>query len=385
MKKIIKILVFCALYTCAPSLDAQNNSGNKGLVDSRVTLDDSKLNAEQEAVPSQRKKQTKQPNVQTPTQNGAKDSLFMANLPSDDGETHVTAKLDTDSITIGDQTTLHIYINGCNGKKVTIPTFEEFCKLGIEALESESDTTVTDDGKGTTIEQRITITSFDAGSHYIYPIVIRIDDGSRTVMLAPADSLRLNVYYVPEADTVKCVTKADADYINEPYTFWEIARWVVYSLLFAMVVAAIVWIVKRRKEHKPIVILPGAKPLPADQRAIKELESLRRKELWQKGKIKRYYTDLTDIIRRFLRNMYGISASEMTTRQTLRAFHSSPDWSEESETLLQQLLQKADMVKFAKMEPESYEHDQAMQFALDFVRKVAETHKLNNPEKEENK
>jgi len=204
-------------------------------------------------------------------------------------------------------------------------------------------------------------------------------------MLAPADSLRLNVYYVPEADTVKCVTKADADYINEPYTFWEIARWVVYSLLFAMVVAAIVWIVKRRKEHKPIVILPGAKPLPADQRAIKELESLRRKELWQKGKIKRYYTDLTDIIRRFLRNMYGISASEMTTRQTLSAFHSSPDWSEESETLLQQLLQKADMVKFAKMEPESYEHDQAMQFALDFVRKVAETHKLNNPEKEENK
>ena len=94
---------------------------------------------------------------------------------------------------------------------------------------------------------------------------------------------------------------------------------------------------------------------------------------------------MTDIVRRFLHNMYGISASEMTTRQTLRAFHAIDDWSEESDTLLKQLLQKADMVKFAKSQPEAYEHDLAMQNAVDFIRKVVEVHKLNNPENEEKK
>ena len=122
------------------------------------------------------------------------------------------------------------------------------------------------------------------------------------------------------------------------------------------------------------------KPVPADKRALSELETLRRKELWQKGLIKRYYTDMTDIVRRYLRNMYGIKAGEMTSRQTLRAFHGIADWSEESEQMLRQLFQKADMVKFAKSTPESYEHDQAMQFAVDFVRTVAETHRQNNPE-----
>ena len=178
---------------------------------------------------------------------------------------------------------------------------------------------------------------------------------------------------------------ADADYIKEPLTFWEVTRWVVYAIVLAAVVLAIIVILKRRKEHKPILALPGAKPVPADRKALSELETLRRKELWQKGRIKKYYTDMTDIVRRFLRNMYGISAAEMTTRQTLKAFHGIEDWSEESESLLRQLLQKADMVKFAKSQPEAYEHDQAMQFATDFVRKVAETHKLNNAEKEEGK
>ena len=42
-------------------------------------------------------------------------------------------------------------------------------------------------------------------------------------------------------------------------------------------------------------------------------------------------------------------------------------------------------MKFAKSQPQSYEHDQAMQNAIDFILKVAENHRINNPEKEENK
>lgn len=381
MKNNAKIFIFCLFATLACAAAAQSDDG-KGLVDRRVTLQDYESAAAQKAQQSQPKaRQNQQPDASS-KQAPAADTVARPALPSSFGKIQISAHLDADSITIGDQTTLHIVASGLDGRKISLPLPEKLTSPVIEALESVNDTTRGADGSIASIEQKVTITSFDAGRHYINNIVVGVDDGKSVVLLAPADTLSLTVAYVADADTTKCEVKADADYINEPLTFWEISRWIVLALVVAILVAAIVWIAKRRKEHKPFIVLPGAKPIPADKRALKELEALRRKELWQKGRIKKYYTDTTDIIRRFLHNMYGISASEMTTRQTLKAFHGIADWSEESDTLLRQLLQKADMVKFAKMEPEAYEHDEAMQNAVDFVRKVAETHRINNPEKE---
>lgn len=296
----------------------------------------------------------------------------------------VKATLDTGDIVIGDQKTLHIFIQRDQSTKkwpkVTLPTLQQMTQGTVEALDYIADTTKDKDGSVKSIEQKVIVTTFDAGRQYIGGIAVVVDNGGVPVILAPSDSLFLVATYAADADTTKCEVKAEADVEKEPYTFWEIARWFVAALLLAAIVFALIWIVRRRKENKPLVILPKSKPVPADKRALSELENLRRKELWQKGRIKKYYTDMTDIVRRFLRNMYGIKAAEMTTRQTLRAFHNISDWSDESETLLRQLLQKADMVKFAKSQPESHEHDMAMQNAIDFVHKVAETHRLNNVE-----
>ena len=313
------------------------------------------------------------------------DSAIAPALPSQVGNVVVWARLDTTALTVGEQTQLRIHVGGLQDQPVRMPNVEELSRGAIEALESSNDTLRDKSGHVTDLESTVLITAFEAGHHAVTGIVVAVGDGQQLVMLAPADSLLLDVSYVAEADTTKCEVKADIDYESEPYTFWEVCRWVLYALLAVAVVLAVVWILKRRKEHKPIVVLPRAKPAPADKRALAELETLRRKELWQKGRIKKYYTDMTDIVRRFLRNMYGINAGEMTTRQTLRAFHGIADWSEQSDSLLRQLLQKADMVKFAKSQPESHEHDQAMQNSIDFIRTVAETHKINNPETEEKK
>ena len=303
-------------------------------------------------------------------------------LPSSFGKVQVTASIDTDSIIVGDQLTLRIAVVQPDGFAVSLPSLEELSNGAIEALESSTDTTKAKDGKVQKIEQQVTITSFTAGHQPVGGIVVRLETPQGIILLAPQDSLFLDVYYVADADTVKCETKGDISNIREPLTFIEIVRCIAYLLIAVIVVFAAILLIAQRKGLDPLPILSKAKPVPADRRALNELENLRRKELWQKGRIKKYYTDMTDIVRRFLHNMYGIAAGEMTTRQTLHAFHSISDWSEESEKLLRQLLQKADMVKFAKSQPESYEHDQAMQFAVDFVRSVAEQHKLNENENE---
>ncbi len=299
------------------------------------------------------------------------DSLSAPELYPDQYEgIRITSEIDKKQITVGDQVTLSITISSGKSASVPVlfPTVEELTQEGIEALEIKMDT------NGSQITENVTITSFESGNHTIEGIVVRV--GKEEVPIAPAEKLTLKVNYVADVDTTKCEMMPDATYFNEPYTFWEIARWPLLGLLIAAIIAAVVWVIVRKKKNKPVLILPKAKPVPADKRALSELETLRRKELWQKGLIKRYYTDMTDIVRRYLYNMYGIKSAEMTSRQTLRAFHSIEDWSEESETMLRRLLEKADMVKFAKSQPETYEHDEAMQFAVNFVRLVAEKHKI---------
>lgn len=314
----------------------------------------------------------------------ATDSVTTTRPPSQNTRVAVTASIDTGTIVIGEQRLLSIKVtNLMPGKAmpaVAFPTLDMLTSNDIEALTSHNDTTKRKDGTVESIEQIVTLTTFDVGHHAVMGIVIQTEEQGKAMLLAPDDSLFIDAVYASTADTNKCEVRADAPFQKEPLSFWDIAKWILLVLAIAIIVIAAFLIIRSRKNHKPIPFLPKPKVVPADKKALNELESLRRKELWQKGRIKKYYTDMTDIVRRFLHNMYGISAIEMTTRQTLRAFHNISDWSEESESLLRQLLHQADMVKFAKSQPETHEHDLAMQNAINFIRKVAETHRINNPE-----
>ena len=300
-------------------------------------------------------------------------------LPSGNGQWSVSATADNDSLLIGERTTLRIKVSGKELPALRFPSLDALSSDALEALSQTTDTQRTNGS--TTIEQQVEMVAFAAGTHVLKNIVVVSAQG----MYSPSDSIILTVSYPADADTSKCAVRSDVGIVGEPYTFWEIARWPLMAIALAAIVAAIVWIVRQRKANQPILPAARQKQVPPDQKALAELESLRRKELWQKGRLKRYYTEMTDTVRRFLKGMCGMPASEMTTRQTLKAFHQSSDWSEESEALLRQLLQKADMVKFAKSQPESHEHDLAMQNAVDFVRKVAEKHAMNNPTNENEK
>lgn len=388
MSKTRHILTLLLVLLCFTTYGQSSN--RNGLVDSRVTLDNQNSGIQKQPDNAQRQNNDKR-KINPPATPGQADTrhgfdpqaIERPKFPASQDGAKISVSADTTTITVGEQTTLHLKVQCGEGQQVRFPLPKELNLGLVEIAGSSVDTLKGSNGGSTTIVQHLTVTCFDAGEHPLEGLTALITEGDKQFAIEAADSITLTVVYSSDADTVKCETKADAPYIGEPYTFWEIFRWVVCAIVIAAIMMGIVWVVRRRKENKPIIVTPRSKPAPADKRALSELENLRRKELWQKGRIKKYYTEMTDIVRRFLRNMYGIKASEMTSRQTLRAFHSISDWSEESEGLLRQLLQKADMVKFAKSQPESFEHDLAMQNAVDFVRKVAETHKINNPEKEE--
>ena len=255
----------------------------------------------------------------------------------------VVYQLDTNNITIGDQVTLSI--SGVENYR----TLEELNQNGVVALKQWEDTVKR--------IQYTTLTSFDEGNH--------------SIMFGAEDSLVLAVNDVEGVDTVNVQIKDIAPIIKVKYTFWEIFRWILLGLAVAALIVGIIYIVKRVKAHKPIIELHPEPVIPPDEKALKALETLRRKELWQTGKVKEYYTELTDIVRNYLEEAWGINSTDMTSDETLDAYHDSRAYDDVCETKLRQMLRTADMVKFAKGEPLPNEHTQAMSHAVEFVDALA--------------
>lgn len=265
-------------------------------------------------------------------------------------------QLDSTTIMLGDQTVLAIE------PSAIYPSLEDLTNNDIVAVNQWIDST---NGNFCTA-----LTSFEEGEHWLHVGV---------------DSVLITVKDVPNVDTTNTNIRDIANILRQPYTFGEIAKVVGIVLGFLALVAAIIFIVIRIKQHKPIITIPQAPPLPADVRALDALETLRQQQLWQQGRVKEYHTQLTDIVRNYLEETYSIPSTEMTSDQTLDAFHSCSAYTEEASSQLQQMLQTADMVKFAKSQPQPYQHDLSMTQAVNFVKLTAPKHEEHPADTEQPK
>jgi len=91
-------------------------------------------------------------------------------------------------------------------------------------------------------------------------------------------------------------------------------------------------------------------PKPAHEIALTKLKKLEDKQLWQKGQLKEYQSELTYIVREYLEKRYGIQALESTTAEIITELKNE-DISEGHKKQLSEMFNMADMVKFAKATP----------------------------------
>ncbi len=106
---------------------------------------------------------------------------------------------------------------------------------------------------------------------------------------------------------------------------------------------------------------------PAHVIAFRELEKLKNEKLWQNGETKKYYIRLTEIIRQYLENRFGVNSLELTTSETLEALVKTGFKKDESFNKLRSVLTGADLVKFAKYKPDPTENESVFSNSYDFV------------------
>jgi hypothetical protein len=78
---------------------------------------------------------------------------------------------------------------------------------------------------------------------------------------------------------------------------------------------------------------------------------LKEKDLTGKGKIKHYYTELSETLRHYIEGRFGINAVEATTYELKKMFK-HPELTPEQAREALVFLGRSDLVKFAKYVPE---------------------------------
>ena len=274
------------------------------------------------------------------------------------------ASIDSTSIMIGDQVNFEIGIGIPEDYLVGWPQFTDTLTSNIELLGGfPIDTLV--EGNRLTLKQRLRITSFDSGFFEIPSITFRYRQKDDTIILsANTNKLFLQVY-TPVVDTTQAF-KVIKGPIREPYTFREMLPWILLALLVAILVGLLVLYLQKRKK-KQGVFVRKPKPLPPPHvTAIKKLDELRLAKIWQQGRIKLYYSQLTDIIREYMEGRFHFDAPEMTTVEILDALKEQKVNKEVTDKLGASL-QLADLVKFAKAQPTALENDLSLDHCVDFV------------------
>ena len=267
-----------------------------------------------------------------------------------------TAVLDTNSILIGEQ--INFTITNTISETEVWPTYKEFLVEGVEIIkEGKLDTTKN------LISQHFIITAWDSGNYYIPPISFSANSKTEGLLL------NVQTIILEEGAELKDIKQP----MEAPIGWSDIWPWllgIVLLILIAYILKKYVFTKKEKiKLEKSEVIIP------AYINALKQLEKLDKAKLWQAGNIKKYHTELSEIIRRYTENRFNFIALELATDEIISELKSKVN--NEQLASITILLQRADLAKFAKSKPDENENKESMQLAKHFVRQTKEK-QINN-------
>ncbi len=278
----------------------------------------------------------------------------------------VNSAVDTSRITIGDRIRYTISINHVDTMRVEKPG--EGVNLGqFEIKDYKIYDPVREEGR---VEEKFeyVISVFDTGTFVIppFPVAYFPTDSLGDYKLIEASAIKIYVESViqDEARELRDVKPP----IDIPYDYF-----LLFSVLAAVIlIGALVYfgyrLYQKRKETGYLIRSPEP-PRPAHEIALVALEELLKKDLVAQGLLKEFYSEISEIIRRYIEGRYFIPALEETSSEILRELNGQ----EIDVDLMQDIkefLELSDLVKFAKYKPGEKENQKIVVLGRQFIEKT---------------
>lgn len=197
---------------------------------------------------------------------------------------------------------------------------------------------------GRTFGQRFTLDTFETGALTIPPMSVHFTDHRGDMELSgdiAVPSMDIQVQSaLAEGETELRAMHALHDLPASPMSPWW---WLLAPGLLALVIAGFTF--ARRGAVQTAV------PLTAAERARRDLHQLETDDLLERGEHETYFARVADIVRTYLEGRFDLHAPRATTREFLLEAERNSALATGHRAALGQLLQLADLVKFARHEP----------------------------------
>ena len=248
-------------------------------------------------------------------------------------------------ITVGDPVRLLVTVLHTAESQVVWPDpfeLDPFELVDQRPLEPEAD------GNRVQSSMELILTAFALGELSIPAVEVEVVD-------AAGDSVRLtSEVAVIRVESVGLDEGADIRDIKGPlaipFSMVTLLPWLVG---LAILGAAAYWLYRRyRRRTRPDRPVPVVPPRPAHEIAYESLDALEAYGLLQLGEVKMYHIRVSDILRVYTEDRFGVDAREMTTGEVLVGL----DRARVARGVVgdfRQLLDRCDLVKFAKFRPDA--------------------------------
>jgi len=256
------------------------------------------------------------------------------------------ASLQPERIETGDTTTLLILVTGLNSEPKEVDFNAWASVLPATNILHRSAWR----RSGNQWMRRFTLIAFDSTSLELPPLQVQRTSGNPL----ETNKLKLTVFPTPGGREITDMAKI-RDIRREPETWLDYWPWAAGILLLLGLAGWWFW----KNSRKPVPLqAPNQEIAPtvsASEKALQQLDELQQKQLWTQDQTKEHYASLSLILREYLESRFGIAALESTTSE-IQTMLISTDLPSGSRDLLKEILQKTDLVKYARSEPSAATH-----------------------------
>ncbi len=274
----------------------------------------------------------------------------------------VQGKVDAKQISVGDR--IHYFLEATIQKnKGTLqwPSLSDTFNH-LEIIEkSKIDTSSS--GDLITYKQQLQLSGFDSGSFLIPSFRFQVQPIGQASYELKTDSFYISIKTLA-VDTTKPY-KRIKDIIAVTTTWRDYIAWIIGILIGLLLGVGLVWYLLKRKGKK-LKDLFERKKETIYERALRALDTLYKEKLWQHNQSKEHYSRLTTIIRTYVEERFGLPMLEQTTDEFIQHAKHHPALQPYFHSLVD-LLQIADMAKFAKAQPLPEEHIKSLEIARLFI------------------
>lgn len=289
-------------------------------------------------------------------------------------------RLDRERLTVAERLTVELVADTPEGyavKFVKPKEFNDFMKTAVTQPKPELTTT----GR-VAVSMRYTLEPLAAGPATIPPLTVeawRKDEVDAAVTAVESEPLLVQVESLltkKDKDETSSDTATNEDNeesisdialpVEKPVNPWLLAE-VGGALLALTLLVVYVW---RRRARR---VIPPPPPLPPHLLAYQALDRLLAQDLLTRGEIKAFYEVLSDILRHYIEQRFGLHAAEQTTEEflvELGRVRTGPMAASHHRLLLRDFLSHCDLVKFAKHTPARPEAEDSVELCRRFVRET---------------